>query len=164
MQEVAATGNPVTYEKEYLHKDGRRIPVSIMAHIRRSSGGEPIFFTPFCYRLDRSKTHGARDKGSERTAFQAQKMESIGRLAGGVAHDYNNMLNVILGYAEMALDDIPPQSPLAYPLQQIIDAGQRSSAITRQFLAFARKQAIVPQLLDLNASFRDAEDAAAIDR
>ena len=81
---------------------------------------------------------------------QAQKMESIGRLAGGVAHDYNNMLSVILGYAQMAQGKVKPGVPVYEFLQQIIDAAQRSSAMTRKLLGFARKQAIVPQVIDLN--------------
>ena len=81
---------------------------------------------------------------------QAQKMESIGRLAGGVAHDYNNMLSVILGYSQMALEKVPAGSPLQRELSMITDAANRSVQITRQLLAFARKQAILPKVLDLN--------------
>nr|WP_321468714.1 response regulator [uncultured Desulfobulbus sp.] len=81
---------------------------------------------------------------------QAQKMESIGRLAGGVAHDYNNMLSVILGYAQMGLSKTKPGLPVHEFLQQIVDAAQRSSAMTRKLLGFARKQAVVPRVIDLN--------------
>lgn len=81
---------------------------------------------------------------------QAQKMESVGRLAGGVAHDYNNMLSVILGYTEMCLEKVDPSNPLHDDLLQIFDAGKRSADITRQLLAFARKQTIAPKVLDLN--------------
>ncbi|MBA3004132.1 MAG: PAS domain S-box protein [Desulfurivibrio sp.] len=81
---------------------------------------------------------------------QAQKMEAIGLLAGGVAHDYNNMLTVILGYAELALRKVDPVQPLYADLKEIIKAGKRSTDITRQLLAFARKQTIVPVVLDLN--------------
>ncbi|MBU3937153.1 MAG: PAS domain S-box protein, partial [Proteobacteria bacterium] len=81
---------------------------------------------------------------------QAQKMEAIGLLAGGVAHDYNNMLTVILGYAELALRKVDPVQPLYADLEEIIKAGKRSTDITRQLLAFARKQTIVPVVLDLN--------------
>jgi PAS domain S-box-containing protein len=80
----------------------------------------------------------------------AQKMESIGRLAGGVAHDYNNMLNVIMGYTELALEKVRPDDPLHNDLSEIYDAAKRSSGVTRQLLAFARKQAAAPILVDLN--------------
>ena len=81
---------------------------------------------------------------------QAQKMEAIGLLAGGVAHDYNNMLTVILGYAELAQRKVDPTQSLYTDLEEIIKAGKRSTGITRQLLTFARKQTIVPVVLDLN--------------
>jgi PAS domain S-box-containing protein len=81
---------------------------------------------------------------------QAQKLESVGRLAGGVAHDYNNMLGVIIGYTELALDAVDPAERLHADLEEILKAANRSTAITRQLLAFARKQTISPVLLDLN--------------
>ena len=83
---------------------------------------------------------------------QAQKMESVGRLAGGVAHDFNNMLSVILGNAELALDGTDHESPVRAYLQEISAAAGRSAGLTRQLLAFARKQAIVPRVLDLDAT------------
>ncbi|MDF1552983.1 MAG: ATP-binding protein [Deferrisomatales bacterium] len=82
---------------------------------------------------------------------QAQKMESIGRLAGGVAHDFNNMLSVILGHADLALHGLDAKHPLHRHLTQISNAAQRSSELTRQLLAFARKQTIAPKVIDLNA-------------
>jgi signal transduction histidine kinase/ActR/RegA family two-component response regulator len=89
-------------------------------------------------------------KRLEEQLFQAQKMESVGRLAGGVAHDFNNMLGVIIGRAEMALkQDVSPEK-LEYHLKEILKAGLRSADLTRQLLAFARKQIAVPKTLDLN--------------
>ncbi|MBA2882593.1 nitrogen-specific signal transduction histidine kinase/CheY-like chemotaxis protein [Desulfosalsimonas propionicica] len=81
---------------------------------------------------------------------QAQKMESVGRLAGGVAHDFNNKLFIINGYAEMAMDMIDSSDPLHENLREIHTAGKKSADIVRQLLAFARKQTISPVLLDLN--------------
>lgn len=83
---------------------------------------------------------------------QAQKMEAVGRLAGGVAHDSNNMLNVILGYTELALERTGPSDPLHADLEEILNAARRSTDITRQLLAFARKQTVSPEVLDLNAT------------
>ena len=82
--------------------------------------------------------------------IQAQKMESVGRLAGGVAHDFNNMLNVIIGFAEIAMEKVAPEDSLQADLEEIVSAGRRSVGITRQLLAFARKQAIFPERIDLN--------------
>ena len=81
---------------------------------------------------------------------QSQKMEAVGMLAGGVAHDYNNMLSVILGYAEMVQEKIDPAQSLYADLEIIINAAKRSADITRQLLTFARKQTIIPVVLDLN--------------
>ncbi|MBX3730193.1 MAG: response regulator [Candidatus Sumerlaeia bacterium] len=83
---------------------------------------------------------------------QAQKMESVGRLAGGVAHDFNNMLSVILGHAELLLERLPSNDPLAADIREIRRAAERSADITRQLLAFARKQTVTPRLLELNAT------------
>lgn len=83
---------------------------------------------------------------------QAQKMEAVGRLAGGVAHDYNNILSVIIGYTELALQEQGVPEPLPAYLQEIYAAAGRSRDITRQLLAFARKEAIEPQILDVNST------------
>ncbi len=82
--------------------------------------------------------------------LQSQKMESIGRLASGVAHDFNNMLGVILGYSEFALDQVDSGQPIFDSLQEIRRAAERSANLTRQLLAFARKQTVAPRVLDLN--------------
>ncbi|MHB8810527.1 MAG: PAS domain S-box protein [Desulfobulbaceae bacterium] len=86
----------------------------------------------------------------ENQLLQAQKMESVGRLAGGVAHDFNNMLGVILGNTEMALARVNPSDPLYNDLRDILGAARKSAEITRQLLAFARKQTISPRVIDLN--------------
>src|SRR5271154_4911295 len=81
---------------------------------------------------------------------QAQKMEAIGRLAGGIAHDFNNLLMVISGYSEFLLDRLGSEPTLRSPAQEIAGAAQRASALTRQLLAFSRKQMLAPRILDLN--------------
>jgi PAS domain S-box-containing protein len=81
---------------------------------------------------------------------QAARLESVGRLAGGVAHDFNNMLMVIINRAEIALSALPDDHPAARDLREILTAGERSADVTRQLLGFARKQTIAPRYLDLN--------------
>ncbi|MGA7080273.1 MAG: ATP-binding protein [Terriglobales bacterium] len=81
---------------------------------------------------------------------QAQKMEAIGRLAGGIAHDFNNLLMVISGYAEFLLERLGPDPRLRGPAQEISNATQRATSLTRQLLAFSRKQMLAPKVLDLN--------------
>ena len=86
---------------------------------------------------------------------QAQKMEAIGRLAGGVAHDFNNLLTVILGYCDLVLDVLDPDDPRQSDMGEIKKAGERAAGLTRQLLAFSRKQIIEPTLLDLNVVVTD---------
>jgi PAS domain S-box-containing protein len=102
---------------------------------------------------ERKRAELEREKLQEQLV-QAQKMESVGRLAGGVAHDYNNMLGVILGHAEMALERVAPTEPLCHNLKEIRKAAERSADLTRQLLAFARKQTVAPKVLDLNKTVR----------
>ena len=87
----------------------------------------------------------------------AQKMESVGRLAGGVAHDFNNLLAVILNYADLALEDLPESDPLRTDVQEIYNAAQRAAALTRQLLAFSRKQVLRPHPLNLNRVVQDVQ-------
>ncbi|MFO8113379.1 MAG: transporter substrate-binding domain-containing protein [Desulfosalsimonadaceae bacterium] len=108
------------------------------------------------YALRVLKMEEAREKAEKDREFmenqlhQARKMEAVGRLAGGVAHDYNNMLSVITGYTELAMDKVDTGEGLYTDLQEIHNAARRSTDITRQLLAFARKQTILPKVLDIN--------------
>jgi PAS domain S-box-containing protein len=89
-------------------------------------------------------------RGLEQQLRQAQKMEAIGRLAGGIAHDFNNLLMVISGYSEFLLERLGPDPSLRGPAQEIANAAQRATSLTRQLLAFSRKQMLAPKVLDLN--------------
>src|SRR5215213_1322554 len=89
-------------------------------------------------------------KRLEAQFLHAQKMEGIGRLAGGVAHDFNNLLTAITGYAELARDELDPSAPLYNDIQAILEAANRAAALTHQLLVFARKQVLEQQVLELN--------------
>jgi PAS domain S-box-containing protein len=88
---------------------------------------------------------------------QAQKMEAVGQLAGGVAHDFNNLLTAILGYCNLILDEMPREDPLRADLEEIQSAGERAASLTRQLLAFSRRQILQPQIVDINTLVRQLE-------
>ncbi|MEA5114354.1 MAG: PAS domain S-box protein [Geobacteraceae bacterium] len=137
-------------ENENMLRDGARVWVSWTNKPLLDSEGNVREI--LCVGNDATERKRAEEEREELQdqLNQARKMESVGRLAGGVAHDFNNMLGVILGHTEMALAKSDPAHPLFHHLQAIHKAAGRSADLTRQLLAFARKQAIAPKLLDLN--------------
>jgi len=88
---------------------------------------------------------------------QAQKMEAVGQLAGGIAHDFNNLLTAILGYCNLMRDDMPAENPLRADLDEIHTAGERAASLTRQLLAFSRRQMLQPQIIDINVIVQQLE-------
>ncbi len=137
--------------KEYrvIRKDGQVLNIRTVGRIEKKPNGQPLVFAT----IQDITAHKQAEAGKETLQDQlnqAQKLESIGRLAGGVAHDYNNMLSVIMGFAELALGKIPPGSSLYNDLKEILTAARRSSDMIRKLLTFARKQEISPRLLNLN--------------
>jgi two-component system cell cycle sensor histidine kinase/response regulator CckA len=92
----------------------------------------------------------AGQRRAEEQLRESQKMEAIGRLAGGIAHDFNNLLSVILSYSSLAIAELPPGDPLREDLLEIEKAGKRAAALTRQLLAFSRRQVLQPKVVDLN--------------
>ena len=147
MRTVAENGE-TTFEVEHVRKDGTRVPLEVFVkHVEW--GGAPALLAVATELTERKRAEQERAR-LEAQLQQAQKMESVGRLAGGVAHDFNNMLSVILGRAELALAQVDPTLPLHADLEEILGAATRSANLTGQLLAFARKQTVAPQVLDLN--------------
>ncbi len=114
-------------------------------------GGVEVMLSQLYDYTDKKRAEREKEK-LQAQLVQAQKMESVGRLAGGIAHDYNNMLGVILGHAELAMLKSDEHHPLHTHLGEIRAAAQRSAELTQQLLAFARRQTIAPKIMDLNAS------------
>ncbi len=135
-------------ETTHQRKDGTVFPIEVSAnHIRF---GDREHHVAFVRDISERKEAEMEKSRLESQLFQSQKMESIGRLAGGVAHDFNNMLGVILGYAELMKLNMADSDPLFKDLIQIEKAAVHSKDITSQLLAFSRKQVISPKLIDLN--------------
>jgi PAS domain S-box-containing protein len=102
--------------------------------------------------ISKQKQAEAERERLQQQLLQAQKLEAVGILAGGVAHDFNNILGTIIGYAELTMERMDAGDPSRENLAKILDAAQRSAALTRQLLTFARKQTVTPMVLDLNKS------------
>jgi len=150
MRKMVETGQPVpSGELLLMHKDGSRVPVISHHTIVEVPGRERELFCLDIDITERKQAEAEREKLQEQLN-QAQKMEAVGRLAGGVAHDFNNMLGVILGYVEFASEKIDSRQDLYSDLKEIQKAAQRSADLTKQLLTFARKQIIAPKVLDLN--------------
>ena len=96
-------------------------------------------------------------KRLESQLLQANKLESVGRLAGGIAHDFNNLLTVVNGHAELLLNKLPQNHPLSFNASEICKAGQRAAGLTSQLLAFSRKQVLQPKILSINAIVAEME-------
>jgi two-component system cell cycle sensor histidine kinase/response regulator CckA len=126
-----------------LHKDGTSVSISLSCGPIRNAAGQ------VCGTMQ-VLTDISEAKRLQQQFLQAQKMEAFGQLAGGVAHDFNNLLTVILGFSELVAERLQDQPAVLADLDEITKAGDRASQLTRQLLAFSRKQAWVLQVLDLN--------------
>ncbi|MCX8023158.1 MAG: ATP-binding protein [Syntrophorhabdaceae bacterium] len=144
-QEVWRDGKARLYPLN-LYKDGK-ISLWVENYVCKLSSGEIMAIYDD---LTEEKKREEERIALEKQLYQAQRLESIGRLAGGIAHDFNNMLMVISGQTELALMAVDEKHPIKKSLLEIKKAAGRSAALTRQLLAFARKQTISPKVLDLN--------------
>ncbi len=139
--------------------------VQVAARVRHKNGSWRYMEGIFTNLLDdpnvEAVVNNYRDvteqRSLEQQVIQAQKMEAVGRLAGGVAHDFNNILTAITGYTDLLLADLPPDDPLREDVNEIHRAAQRAAALTQQLLAFSRRQVMQPSVLALNALVADIE-------
>jgi PAS domain S-box-containing protein len=147
---TSTTGIPYELELETVRDDGSNGWMWVRGEAVNDAAGNIIGLWGAAQDITDRKAFEAERVKLQAQLTQAQKMESVGRLAGGVAHDFNNMLSVILGHTEMALEEMDPAEPLFASLQAIQQAAERSTALTRQLLTFARKQTVAPKIIDLN--------------
>jgi PAS domain S-box-containing protein len=143
-------GQPVLQnEYTFVRKDGSRFPVLITS-TPILHDGEPAGMRGLVVDLTEKKQQEAKQTRQDEGLKRAQKLETLGRLAGGIAHDFNNLLTAILGYADLLGSRLTPDHPGLPDVEGIKQAALRSADLTRQLLAFGRKSAISPQLVDLN--------------
>jgi len=140
---------PDHFEFEGIRADGSRIWIEARVTLVEEAGR--ITGTQAALR------DATERKRMEAQYLQAQKMESVGRLAGGVAHDFNNLLTVINGYSAMLLGQLPADDQSRHPLRQILTAGERAAELTQKLLTFSRKQVVRPRPLSLNLLVAEAE-------
>jgi len=133
-----------------LHKDGTRLDVSISIFPIRNSVGEVLGAAGF------TRDISAKLR-MEKQLRQAQKMDAVGRLAGGIAHDFNNLLAAIRVHCELLTVQLDPDSGARSDAEEIIKAADRAAALTRQLLAFSRKQVMQPKVLDMNQTVREMD-------
>lgn len=156
--EIYKTGQPqFLLDYEAVRKDGSVRVCEMNAALLRDEAGKPKGFRILVRDVSERKRAEAEKAKVEQQLIQAQKMESVGRLAGGVAHDFNNMITVILGYAEMMHLRLPPDNPLRREIGEIEKAAIRSRDLTRQLLAFSRKAIIAPESVHLNSLIVDSQ-------
>ena len=147
---LAENGVVRNFEYQVRRRDGSTAWLLQNARVLKNEAGESVYYEGTMHDVTERKT-------LEEQLRQSQKMEAVGRLAGGVAHDFNNALGVIVGYGELLDLNLPADSPMHKHAKEIIKAGQRAASLTGQLLAFSRKQTIQPVVLDLNSVVIDTE-------
>jgi two-component system cell cycle sensor histidine kinase/response regulator CckA len=140
---------PTIYETQIIAKNGRRVPLEINTRLI-VEGGQPIGVQGIGRDISERLAAQEALRQSEEQLRQSQKLEAIGILAGGMAHDFNNMLTAINGYSDLILRKISEDDPIRKNVEEIRKAGERSADLTRQLLAFSRRQIMQPMVVDLN--------------
>jgi PAS domain S-box-containing protein len=140
------------YEKRVVRRDGQVRWMQFDLLVTRDAEGRLAYLTQYVTDIDARRSADAARAKLEGELRQSHKLEALGRLAGGVAHDFNNRLAVILGYSEILRDRLPAAGKSAEPIEQIIESAKRASELTRQLLAYSRRQVLKPQVFDLNTA------------
>jgi len=145
----------IFYEARILYNDGEYYWHSVKGRVVEYSNGHPFRILGLSTNIHDQKIAERERKSLVNQLFHSQKMEAIGRLAGGISHDFNNMLTAVIGQAELALLNTDPDHPVATDLKNILDAAQRAGTLAQQLLTISRKQKHNPKTINLNSSIKD---------
>ncbi|MEK6778636.1 MAG: PAS domain-containing protein, partial [Candidatus Deferrimicrobiota bacterium] len=157
-REAVRAGRKVLHvEYRAVHKDGTVRWISDRRQLFYDDDGAFAYVDGLLLDVSSQKQAEEALRKSEDQLRQSQKMEAIGRLAGGVAHDFNNLLTAIRGYSDLLLLRLDGRSPMRREVEEIQKAGERATSLTRQLLAFSRKQVLQPKMMDLNAIVADTD-------
>ena len=154
LKKKIADHSPTIYEVEAIRKDGSRVPIEVSSRLLYENG-VPVAVQGSARDITERKRAEAELRTSQLQLQQSQKLEAIGQLAGGVAHDFNNMLTAIIGYTDLSLRRVGLENPIRRNLEETKKAAERAASLVRQLLAFSRKQILEPKVLDLNDVVKD---------
>jgi signal transduction histidine kinase/CheY-like chemotaxis protein len=149
-REALAGSRDHEFEYRAVTADGREVWLRDIVHVVRDADGQPVTLRGLTVDLTELKRSERALHQSEEQLRQAQKMDAVGKLAGGIAHDFNNLLMVIRGDSDLMLRRLPPGHPLRPNAEGVREAADQAATLTRQLLAFSRKQVVAPRLVDLN--------------
>jgi len=158
---ASETGAPAGHEAmevRFIRRDGHAVWVQLTRALVTSEDGEVRYVLTMVEDIDQRKRAAAEQRAMEERLREMQKLESLGVLAGGIAHDFNNLLVPILGNAELALQELPPASPVHGYLREIVAAAERAAELARQMLAYSGRGRFVSEATDLSLLIRDMED------
>lgn len=156
IERVSETGSHEG-EVEHVRQDGSVLPTWMTVTLLRDDAENPMGILAIARDISHQKQEQRRRQHLEEQLLRSQKMEAVGRLAGGVAHDFNNMLMAIIGCSDFLLNALGENEPLRRDVEEIKKAGERAASLTRQLLAFSRRQVLQPRVLDLNEVVSDIE-------
>lgn len=154
LKEKLADHSLTIYEVEAIRKDGSRVPIEVSSRLIYENG-VPVAVQGSARDITERKRAEEALRTSQLQLQQSQKLEAIGQLAGGVAHDFNNMLTAIIGYTDLSLRRVGLENPIRRNLEETKKAAERAASLVRQLLAFSRKQILEPKVLDLNDVVKD---------
>ncbi|HNW29541.1 MAG TPA: PAS domain S-box protein [Spirochaetota bacterium] len=157
LEEVRARGYVEGYKTKFRKKNGEQIWVSINTHLRTRADGSGEYLEGFIQDITAQMQTEEDMKNLEKQLIQAQKMEAIGRLAGGIAHDFNNLLTAIMGNAEISLKELGRGSDIRENINDILVTSRRAADLTKQLLAFSRRQISKPVVVDINEFLEKVE-------